>query len=205
MDWLFIISFAIVLAAFTGIRAFLPITIIGIFSKLNIVPIDNFNYIPFINYITDDRVLAFLIISTIIEILSDKIPAVDNFLDGVYTFLKPVVSFISVYGIACFGFEPWQVAIISITMSLISLGVSTTKGAIRVASTTGSLGLANPFISILEDIFVTIKMILSILFSWLLPIISFLVIIGLIFITIWFFKVGRKVFNRKVFKERNVI
>lgn len=176
-DWVFIISFAIILSAFTGIRAFLPLTITGLLAKFNLLSIKGFYSIPFIGFITDDKVLAFLVVATVIEVISDKVPAVDNFLDGVYSFLKPVISFVSVYGIFQ-GLEPWQSAIVAITFSLVSTSTMMgTKGVVRLASTSTTAGTMNPVISFLEDMFVTVKILLALIFSWLLPIIAFIVLI----------------------------
>lgn len=201
MDWVFIVSFAIILAAFTGIRAFLPITITAIFAKFNLISIKAFYNIPFIDFITDDRVLAFLVIATIIEILFDKIPAVDNFLDGVYTFLKPLISFVAVYGIF-YNLEPWQASIVAITFSLISNSTMMgTKNIVRLTSTATTAGTANPFISLLEDILVSIKTSLSLIVSWLLPIIAVLSLIITVGLIIIFFKVSGKVLEKNFRKD----
>lgn len=189
MEWIFIISFAIVLAASTGIRAFLPLTITAILAKLNIfvIPIDS----SFINFVTDDRVLAFLIIATVIEIISDKIPAVDNFLDVVYTIVKPLISFISSYSIM--NMEPWQSTIVSITLALMATSVSMgTKAAVRFTSTSSTAGVFNPLISILEDLLVIFKMTISIVFYIVLPIIAIFVIFLVFYLTFSIYKILSK-------------
>lgn len=189
MEWIFIISFAIVLAASTGIRAFLPLTITAILAKLNIfvIPIDS----SFINFVTDDRVLAFLIIATVIEIISDKIPAVDNFLDVVYNIVKPLISFISSYSII--NMEPWQSTIVSITLALMATSVSMgTKAAVRFTSTSSTAGIFNPLISILEDLLVIFKMTISIVFYIVLPIIAIFVIFLVFYLTFSIYKILSK-------------
>ncbi|MFN3994947.1 MAG: DUF4126 domain-containing protein [bacterium] len=198
-EWVFIISFAVILSAFTGIRAFLPLTLTALLAKFNLLSVKSFYNIPFIEFLTDDRVLAFLVIATVIEVVSDKIPAVDNFLDGVYSLLKPVISFVSIYGIFQ-TLEPWQSAILAITFSLISTSTMMgTKSAVRLASTSTTAGTVNPVISFLEDLFVTIKTLLALLFSWLLPIIAFIVLIFVFILMFVFVKFSLKFLKSKVF------
>lgn len=195
MEYFFIISFAIVLAASTGIRAFLPITITALLAKFNLIALKDLYSTPFIQYITDDRVLLFLILATVIEILSDKIPAIDNFLDGVYTVIKPVIAFLSSYAVISANLEPWQNMIISITLALSTTSVSMgTKGVVRLASTTTTAGTANPIISFIEDILVSIKILLSTLILWILPIMAFMsILLTFVFVIILFM----------IFKKRN--
>lgn len=192
MEWIFIISFAIVLASATGLRAFLPLTIVSIMAKLNLVTIPASSH--FITFITDDRVLIFLICATVIEILSDKIPVVDNFLDGVYSFVKPILSLISSFGIVFSKLEFWQAAIIAITLSFVSTSTAmVTKGVVRLTSSATTGGTANPFVSLIEDILVTIKMVLSIIFIWLLPILAILVILTSSILGFTIFKIGYRI------------
>lgn len=193
MEYLFIISFAIVLAASTGIRAFLPITITAFLAKFNLIAIKDLYSTPFIQYITDDRVLLFLILATVIEILSDKIPAVDNFLDGVYTVIKPVIAFFTSYAVISANLEPWQNAIIAITLALSTTSVSMgLKGTVRLASTTTTAGTLNTIISFVEDILVSVKILLSMIFIWILPIMAFMSILLTIVLIMILFKVFRK-------------
>jgi hypothetical protein len=81
-DIIFIISFAIILSSLTGLRTFLPITTFSILAKFNLIQLKIYNT-PFYNFITDDRVLLVFLIATVLELLADKIPAIDNFLDSV--------------------------------------------------------------------------------------------------------------------------
>ncbi|MCS7243892.1 MAG: DUF4126 domain-containing protein [Candidatus Calescibacterium sp.] len=201
MEWVFIVSFAIVLSASTGIRAFLPLTITALLAKFEIVSF--LQTTPFINYITDDRVLYFLIAATVIEILSDKIPALDNFLDGIYFLIKPVLSFVSTYGIFYGSLELWQTVIMSITLTLASTSVSMgTKGTVRLISTTTTSGIANPLVSTIEDLIVIFKMVLGVIFIWTLPVLALISVIFTIFLVFVVLKIV-KFENLKAFFENN--
>ncbi|MEN3014905.1 MAG: DUF4126 domain-containing protein [bacterium] len=176
MELIFVVSFAVILAAFTGIRAFLPLTIVSVMAKFNLVTIPASS--KFINFLTDERVMAFLIIATIIEILSDKIPLIDNILDSVYVVLKPVISVISAYSITLSTVEPWQGFIISLTLALISSSSSSiSKATVRAASTTFSAGTLNTLISFIEDVTVFIGIIISVIFTIILPLMALTIIL----------------------------
>jgi hypothetical protein len=164
-DIIFIISFAIILSSLTGLRTFLPITTFSILAKFNLIQLKIYNT-PFYNFITDDRVLLVFLIATVLELLADKIPAIDNFLDSVLIFIKPLFAFILNYNLLnSLNLSDWQLFLLSFSLSLFLTGsVTASKNVIRLTSTTTTVGTFNIFISFLEDLFVIIKTVLSGLF-----------------------------------------
>lgn len=197
VDIIFIISFAIILSSLTGLRTFLPITTFSILAKFNLIQLKIYNT-PFYNFITDDRVLLVFLIATILELLADKIPAIDNFLDSVLTFIKPLFAFILNYNLLnSLNLSDWQLFLLSFSLSLfLTSSVTASKNAIRLTSTTTTVGTFNIFISFLEDLFVIIKTVLSGLF------VLFSVIFAFVFIVLCSF-LFYKVLN-KILKMRNL-
>ncbi len=179
IDILFIICFAIVLSALTGLRTFLPITTFSILAKFNLIKLNIYNT-PFYNFITDDRVLLVFLIATILELLSDKIPAIDNFLDNVLIFIKPIFAFILNYNLLnVLNLSDWQLFLISFSLSLfLTTSGATYKNVVRLTSTATTFGTFNIFISFIEDLLVIAKTVLSALF------LGFVIILSVIFITI---------------------
>lgn len=197
VDIIFIISFAIILSSLTGLRTFLPITTFSILAKFNLIQLKIYNT-PFYNFITDDRVLLVFLIATVLELLADKIPAIDNFLDSVLTFIKPLFAFILNYNLLnSLNLSDWQLFLLSFSLSLFLTGsVTNSKNVIRLTSTTTTVGTFNIFISFLEDLFVIIKTMLSGLF------VLFSVIFAFVFIVLCSF-LFYKVLN-KILKMRNL-
>jgi hypothetical protein len=197
VDIIFIIAFAIILASLTGLRTFLPITTFSILTKFNLIQLKIYNT-PFFNFITDDRVLLVFLIATILELLADKIPAIDNFLDSVLIFIKPLFAFILNYNLLnSLNLSDWQLFLLSFSLSLFLTGsVTASKNVIRLTSTTTTVGTFNIFISFLEDLFVIIKTMLSGLF------VLFSVIFAFVFIVLCSF-LFYKVLNR-ILKMRNL-
>jgi hypothetical protein len=196
-DIIFIISFAIILSSLTGLRTFLPITTFSILAKFNLIHLKIYNT-PFYNFITDDRVLLVFLIATILELLADKIPAIDNFLDSVLIFIKPLFAFILNYNLLnSLNLSDWQLFLLSFSLSLFLTGsVTASKNVIRLTSTTTTVGTFNIFISFLEDLFVIIKTMLSGLF------VLFSVIFAVVVIVLCSF-LFYKVLN-KILKMRNL-
>jgi hypothetical protein len=197
VDIIFIISFAIILSSLTGLRTFLPITTFSILAKFNLIQLNIYNT-PFYNFITDDRVLLVFLIATVLELLADKIPAIDNFLDSFLIFIKPLFAFILNYNLLnSLNLSDWQLFLLSFSLSLFLTGsVTASKNVIRLTSTTTTVGTFNIFISFLEDLFVIIKTMLSGLF------VLFSVIFAFVFIVLCSF-LFYKVLNR-ILKMRNL-
>ena len=198
VDIIFIISCAIILSSLTGLRTFLPITTFSILAKFNLIQLKIYNT-PFYNFITDDRVLLVFIIATVLELLADKIPAIDNFLDSVLIFIKPLFAFILNYNLLnSLNLSDWQLFLLSFSLSLfLTSSVTGSKNVIRLTSTTTTVGTFNIFISFLEDLFVIIKTVLSGLFVLFSVIFAFVVIVLCSFL---FYKVLNKILKMRNLK-----
>lgn len=151
VDWTTVVpslAMGIGLAACAGIRAWLPLLLAGGLARWGVIELGQS-----FQFISSDRALILFGVATVIEILGDKIPAVDHALDSVSTVLRPVAGSILAASVL------WQV---SDPLTALTLGVAVgaptslvphaAKSVLRAASTTLTGGLANPLISVLEDI-----------------------------------------------------
>ncbi len=151
VDWTTIVpslAMGIGLAACAGIRAWLPLLMAGGLARWGVIELGNS-----FQFISSDRALILFGIATVIEILGDKIPAVDHTLDSISTVLRPVAGSVLAASVL------WQV---SDPLTALTLGVAVgaptslvphaAKSVLRAASTTLTGGLANPLISVLEDV-----------------------------------------------------
>lgn len=141
------LGLAITLAASAGLRAWLPLLVTGALARAGLVQVgESFQLLA------STPVLVALGAATIIEILGDKIPAVDHALDVVSTFTRPLA------GILVSASVMWQVS-----DPMVALGIGLLVGApaaavphalksgVRLASTATTGGLANPVVSVAED------------------------------------------------------
>jgi len=147
------------LAACAGIRAWLPLLMAGGLARWGIIELG-----PSFQFIGSNRALILFGVATVIEILADKIPAVDHALDSLSTVLRPMAGSLLAASVL------WQV---SDPLTALALGVAVgaptslvphaAKSLLRAASTTLTGGLANPFISILEDLMAVALFVLTVL------------------------------------------
>jgi len=180
MDWVHwttivpSLAMGIGLAACAGIRAWLPLLMAGGMARWGIIELG-----PSFQFIASDRALILFGVATVIEILADKVPAVDHALDTLSTVLRPAAGSLLAASVL------WQV---SDPLTALALGVAVgaptslvphaAKSLLRAASTTFTGGLANPFISVLEDLMAVALFVLTVL----IPVVvaAMLVLIGLL-------------------------
>ena len=75
------------IAAAAGLRAFLPLFAMGIAQRFGIIGL----HAKF-EWLSSDVALVALGAATLIEVLADKVPVVDHFLDMAATFLRPIAA-----------------------------------------------------------------------------------------------------------------
>jgi|GEM_PF-1626597 len=143
----FCIMMGISLAAVAGLRAFLPLCVVGWMAHENVLGLSS----AYAWLGSDASVLIFTL-AAIVEIAADKIPVVDNVLDHVADWVKPVAGTILVSGFI----TQWD-PLVATVFGLISGGSVATlfhqaKKITRLTSTGATLGLGNPVISVCEDI-----------------------------------------------------
>lgn len=137
------------LSASTGLNTFLPLLLLSAAARFHIAGIELGTKFE---WLTSDAAMIALIVACIIEIIGDKVPALDHFLDTVGTFLRPMAGAL-VSASVLTGVDPKVAAILGIVIGApTSLGLHTLKAGTRVASTATTFGCANPIISLIEDV-----------------------------------------------------
>jgi uncharacterized membrane protein len=160
------------LAASTGLNATLPLLLLAGAARFNIVPLnDGFKWL------SSDVAIFVLIVAAILEIVGDKIPSVDHFLDVAGTIVRPVaggMAFASVLTDA----DPATAAIVGLIIgSPISFGFHTVKTGTRVASSAMTFGCANPVLSIIEDVIAVLLSVAAIFAPILVPLLLVLLVL----------------------------
>jgi hypothetical protein len=136
------------LAAACGLRAFLPLFVVSLAAHYDLLTLN-----PSFNWLDSTPAMIALCVAVALEILSDKIPVVDNFLDSAAVYIKPIAAAIITAGLVS-QFDPWLATVLGLitggtTAALVHMG----KAGVRVASTAVTAGMGNIFLSITEDIF----------------------------------------------------
>ena len=147
LDILLQVAMAITLAAATGLRAFLPIFLLSLAAHFFHLPL-----IPQLQFLADERAVVVFGLATLIEILGDKIPAVDHFLDTVQSFIKPFLGVLASAAVLS-KVDPLLALVIAIALTgTFTVPTHVIKGGSRLISSTTTGGIANPLLSLGEDL-----------------------------------------------------
>lgn len=190
MDALFGIMSAFGLSASAGLNAYIPLLIVGVLAHYtDLIKLQE----PF-DLLANPWILILLGVLLIIEMLADKVPAVNHINDIIQTVIRPAA------GAILFAASAQVVTDIHPVLALacgIIIGGSVhlaKSAAVRPALTATTGGTANVPVSIAEDIIATIMSILSVVFPILVAVFILLLAILLV---IWI--------NRRVQKKHHSV
>ena len=134
------------LAACAGLRAFLPLFLVGVAGRLTFIPLSG----PF-EWLASWPALTVFGVAVVTEILADKIPVVDHVLDLVGGLLKPIAGAMVAASVQE-HLTPLQMVVAGIVLGGGAAGaVHLAKAKLRLFSTVTTAGLGNPVLSIGED------------------------------------------------------
>ena len=136
----------VVIAAACGLRAFLPLLAIGLATRAGLVSLR-----PEVRWLGDDAALIALVAATIVELAADKIPLLDHALDAVSTVLRPVAAAIAAFAVLSPVPSPWG-PMIALVLGSSAFGLHAVKAKARIGSTALTAGVANPVLSVVEDV-----------------------------------------------------
>lgn len=139
------------LSASTGLNTFIPLLLLSAAARFQIAGIELGQRFE---WLSSDVAIIILIVASIVEIIGDKVPAVDHFLDAIGTFVRPLAAAIATASVLTGAdVNPTVAAVIGIMIGApTSLGFHTLKAGTRVASSAATLGCANPILSLIEDV-----------------------------------------------------
>lgn len=148
VDLLQSVALGLALAACAGLRAWLPMFVVGLSARFGVLPLgDSFAFLG------SNVALSVFAIATVIEVLGDKIPAVDHALDLLATFLKPVVGVVLAASVLWTVDDPLVALALGLMVGAPAAIVPhAAKAGIRSVVSPITAGLAAPILSVLEDI-----------------------------------------------------
>jgi hypothetical protein len=158
-DFLPALALAIALAASAGLRAWLPLLLASGLSRLGVLDLG-----PSFQFLSSNKALFLLGVATLIELVGDKIPAVDHALDVIGTPLRPAAGALLAASVLGTVSDPLTSVVLGTAVGAPSALVPhAAKSALRAASSATTGGLANPVLSFVEDAVALVTFALAVL------------------------------------------
>jgi hypothetical protein len=165
------ILWGIALAATAGLRVFMPFLFVGGMARYANMPAPGM-----LEWTASDAGFLLLLIATLLEVLGDKVPAVDHALDAVATFAKPAAGLLLPAALL-YDLSPAGAWVLGIAAGApLALGVHATKAGTRALSSASTMGAGNPLISLFEDVLAVAILV----FTVLAPLIAVALIVALV-------------------------
>jgi hypothetical protein len=169
------------LSASAGLNAYIPLLLVGLLARYtNLIHLNT----PW-NTLSDPWIILMLCILVIIEMLADKIPAVNHINDLIQTLIRPAAGAIAFAASANVVTDISPVLALAAGLLVAGTVHVAKAGALRPAVTATTGGAGNVPVSIAEDIVSTVLSLLAIV----LPIlIGTLLVVLAAFIIYWLYK-----------------
>lgn len=153
------VALAIALASCAGFRAWLPLLLAGTVARQGWLDLG-----PSFQFLSSNKALILFGVATVVELVGDKIPAVDHALDVIGTPLRPAVGALLAASVLGFVTDPLTALALGMAVGApAALVPHAAKSALRAASTALTGGLANPVISVVEDVITVVLFALAVL------------------------------------------
>lgn len=141
------LAMGISLAACAGLRAFLPLLVVGVAGRLDLLPLTRS-----FEWLESWPALTVFGAAVLAEFLADKFPIVDHFLDAVQIFVKPVAGAILMASVLS-ELTPLHATVLGLIAGGTAAGaIHVGKAKLRLASSITTAGAANPVVSFIEDL-----------------------------------------------------
>jgi hypothetical protein len=153
-------ALAYVLSATAGIRVFVTLLAVSIAFHWGLLPAPPHQFA----WLASDGALAVLAAASVLEVLGDKIPLVDHGLQAIHTIAKPLAGALIAGAVVSPDNDPSTV-LLGVLGGANALAIHGVSATARAASTATTAGLANPIVSVVEDVLA----VGGILLGWFLP------------------------------------
>lgn len=173
MEGLLSVFTAFGLSTSAGLNAYLPLLVVALLARFT----DFITLKPPWDTLESWWVIGVLSVLLLIEILVDKVPAVDSVNDGIQTFIRPIAG--AVLFAASAGVITDAHPVLALVCGLlVAGGVHAVKATARPVVTATTAGVGNPVVSTAEDVLSLVLAVLAIL----LPVLALLFLLLLIFL-----------------------
>ena len=179
METLFAVGIGIGLSSIAGVRAFLPLVLVGLFARLGL-----FTLPAPLGFLDDWPVMGALAVLALLESGLDKVPALDPILNYVQTLLRIVAGAILFAAALQVGVDVGTIPELAAGGVIAGL-VSVLKTILRPAANMASAGVSVSFLSLVEDAAALLGGIIAVL----VPLVPLALVAFLLF---FFFRVRRR-------------
>jgi hypothetical protein len=160
------IVLGISLAASCGLRAFLPLFVVGLLARFT----DLVDLGDAFEWLSTGPALVALGVGVLAEVLADKVPALNHLLDALQTPVRTGAGMLITAAVIV-DLPTWMVALLAIIVGGgVALAVHTAKSTVRLGATASSAGTLNPLASLLEDVACLVTTVLCV-FAWIVALI----------------------------------
>ena len=174
------VAVGISLAASAGLRAFLPLFVAGLFSR---VLGDTLPLSESFDWLRSTPALVALGVAVVIEVAADKVPALDHLLDTIQAPVRTVAGMVALAAVAA-DVPAWIAAPLAIVVGGgAALSVHATKSMVRVGSTATTAGVGNPIRSLGEDLIALVVSTLSIVL-WVVALVVAVLTLGFVVVAV---------------------
>lgn len=146
-----------------GVNAYATLLVFGLLSRWKPTMFEG----DLASFFSSTPVLITVGVLYAIEFLADKIPAVDHVWDAIHTFVRPAAGALVGWAASSEALPQGALILASVVAGGAALTTHAAKSSLRVASTTTTAGVANPVLSIVEDIFAIVSAMIAIFLPWL--------------------------------------
>lgn len=167
-------ALAYALTTTAGLRGFLTLFAASVAAHYHVI-----HPSPAFTWLGADGTVLVLGLFALLEMVADKVPAVDHALHAISFAVRPVAAAILVGGTVNTS-SPGELAGLMAAGALNALVVHTSSATARAASSVATFGLANPAISIVEDVMAIASLVVTFAFPILAAILAFLLVVTLI-------------------------
>jgi hypothetical protein len=167
-------ALAYALTTTAGLRGFLTLFAASVAAHYHVI-----HPSPAFMWLGADGTVLVLGVFALLEMVADKVPAVDHALHAVSFAVRPVAAAILVGGTVNTS-SPGELVGLMAAGALNALVVHTSSATARAASSMATLGLANPAISIVEDVVAIASLVVTFAFPIIAAVLAVVVVIALI-------------------------
>jgi hypothetical protein len=136
-----------------GVNAYATFLVFGILGRF----MPNLFEGDLASFFASTPVLIFFGVMYMIEFVADKVPAIDHAWDVIHTFIRPLAGGVVALAAANPEMPKGLMVVAAVLSGGAAFGSHVAKASLRAGSTATTGGTANPFLSILEDLFVVVN------------------------------------------------
>jgi hypothetical protein len=154
------------LALASGVNTYLPLFAMALFAR--------FSHLVHISahfqWLISDEALVILGLLAACEILAQKFPALDNVWDFVHTLLRPLAGALAA-GATLSSDRTFELILTMLVGGTLATAAHSAKSTLRLLSTSKTLGLGNPILSLVEDVAVVAGTLAAVYAPWLMMVV----------------------------------